>query len=174
MSIIALPTAWGLSQQPGLGLLAVAGAVPALPGPSPVTMHGTGAAQATAHTDTRVARVVGTVKARIDANTQAPLARLVRLHCQATGRLVGQTWSTPAGDYSFDRVPAGRYIVLSVDHMGQWAGVLESDVLVRLPPAQWAHQLGRYEPNLRVITVPVFVRDRTPVFGGGGGGGGGF
>ena len=171
MSIVALPPAWGLTMQPGLGLLAVLGTVPPLPPPVAITMQRGGTAGLSAHTDTRVGRVVGTVKERITTTTQAPLARLVRLHCQATGRMVAQTWSTEAGDYAFERVPAGRYMLLSVDHEGQWAGVLESDVLVRIKPAPFAHRQAHYDPLLRTVNVLVFVRDRNQAQGGGGGGG---
>lgn len=169
MSIVALPPASGLTMHPGVPLFVLLGTVPPLPPLVALTMHGSGAAGLAAYHDTRVGRLVGTVKERVDANTQAPLARLVRLHCQATGRMVAQTWSSEAGDYAFERVPPGRYMVLSVDHEGQWAGVLESDVWVRVKPAQWAHRYLRHEPNVRYQQVVVYVRDRRPVYNGGGG-----
>lgn len=133
-----------------------------------LTMQGRPDAAAMAYTDGAVVRVVGTVKKRVSATSQQPLARLVRLHCQSTGRMVAQTWSSAAGDYVFDRVPAGRYMVLSVDHTGEFAGVLEPDVLVRVKPGEHEHRLLRYEPLTRAVPVTVFVRDRSSSSGGGG------
>jgi hypothetical protein len=165
-----LPPAY-VSMQPGVGFAARAGTPPVAVVPGVIATQLSPATGARAHTDGAVARLVGTVNKRVNTTTLQPVARLVRLHCQATGQMVAQTWSTPAGDYAFERVPAGRYMVLSVDHTGEFAGVLEPDVLVKIKPGQHEHRLVRHDPPVRAVQVPVFVRDRNMATGGGGGAG---
>ena len=158
-----------------LSLLALVGSVPPPPPAGVLLMQGLAEAGYSAYTDTAVARVAGTVKKQTDADTQTPVARLVRLHCQHTGRMVAQTWSDAAGAYAFDRVGPGRYMVLSLDHTGAFAGVVEPDVLVQMKPQPHAHRTERLDAHLKLQPVPVYVRDRLPVYNeGGGGGGGGF
>lgn len=78
-------------------------------------------------------RVAGTT-----SNTGAPptpVQRRVRLHDQATGRLVREVWSAPGtGSYSFEHIRAGTYYVTGFDHTGQYTGVIETDVVAEPMP----------------------------------------
>lgn len=62
------------------------------------------------------ARIAGTVQ--IDGTPATPAARRVRLHDQATGRVVRETWSDAAGAYSFEKLAQRPYYVIAFDHTG--------------------------------------------------------
>jgi hypothetical protein len=63
-----------------------------------------------------------------------PVRRRVRLHDQRDGQMVREAWSR-AGDgvYSFDKIRAGKFYVLALDHTGTYGAVIESDVVVPAP-----------------------------------------
>lgn len=72
-------------------------------------------------------RITGTTKNT--GTPEAPVRRRVRLHEQATGRPVADTWSDAAtGAYAFNNITAGIYYVTAFDHTGQYSGVIETDV----------------------------------------------
>lgn len=69
-------------------------------------------------------KIDGTVKLKATP-TNTPLRRRVRLHDQATGALVRETWSDEAtGAYSFAGIKAGLYYVASFDHTNTHAAVI--------------------------------------------------
>lgn len=61
-------------------------------------------------------RIAGTVQ--IDGTPVTPAARRVRLHDQASGRVVRETWSDAAGAYSFEKLARRPYYVIAFDHTG--------------------------------------------------------
>lgn len=64
-----------------------------------------------------------------------PVRRRVRLHDQTTGRLMREMWSdTATGVYQFTRLPAGTYFVTAFDHTRSYGGVIETDVVLPVPP----------------------------------------
>lgn len=64
-----------------------------------------------------------------------PVRRRVRLHNQATGRLVQEQWSSRVdGGYQFLGLAAGRYYVVAFDHTGQYGGECETDIPAPTPP----------------------------------------
>lgn len=66
----------------------------------------------------------------------APVRRRVRLHDQATGRLLRETWSdAETGAYQFANLPAGTYYVTSFDHTGTYNGEIMTDVVLPAPGA---------------------------------------
>lgn len=72
-------------------------------------------------------RITGTTKNT--GTPELPVRRRVRLHEQATGRPVADTWSDAAtGAYAFTNIAANTYYVTAFDHTGQFAGVVETDV----------------------------------------------
>lgn len=72
-------------------------------------------------------RITGTTK--ITGTPEMPVRRRVRLHEQATGRPVADTWSdATTGAYTFGNLGAGTYYVTGFDHTGQYSGVIETDV----------------------------------------------
>lgn len=72
---------------------------------------------------------VGSVKK--NGAPDIPVRRRVRLHDQPTGALVRETWSDPStGAYGFENVREGVYYVLSIDHTGEYGGVIETDIVV--------------------------------------------
>lgn len=72
-------------------------------------------------------RVAGTVK--IDGSPPTPVRRRVRLHDVVTGRLVRQAWSDADGAFSFERIRAGEYLVVSDDHTRLYNAVVADRVL---------------------------------------------
>ena len=76
------------------------------------------------HEDGGGLAIVGTVKeASLPVNH--PLARRVRLINELDGRVVRETWSDTAGDYSFSGIRGGRkYSVISYDHLHNYRAVI--------------------------------------------------
>jgi len=78
-------------------------------------------------------RVVGTT--RNTGTPPTPVRRRVRLHRQADGVLVAETWSDAVtGEYVFNTVAAGTYYVAAFDHTGVYGGVIETDVVAEPMP----------------------------------------
>jgi hypothetical protein len=74
-------------------------------------------------------RIAGTTKNEAGA-VDTPVRRRVRLHEQLTGRPVADTWSdATTGAYEFSALALGTYYVTAFDHTGQFAGVIETDVV---------------------------------------------
>lgn len=72
-------------------------------------------------------RVAGTVK--IDGTPPVPVRRQVRLFDVISGRLVRQTWSALDGTFSFERIRAGEYLVVSADYTRTYNAVVADRVL---------------------------------------------
>lgn len=75
-------------------------------------------------------RVAGTVK--IDGTPPVPVRRRVRLFDVISGRLVRQVWSDTGGAFSFERVRAGEYLVVSDDYTRAYNAVVADRVLAVL------------------------------------------
>ena len=68
-------------------------------------------------------KIAGTVKKQGSPNQ--PVYRRVVLHDQQTGLVVQSQWSNPVtGAYSFNRIKAGVYYVVSFDHTGNFRAVI--------------------------------------------------
>ena len=77
--------------------------------------------------DAGALRITGTTKNT--GTPELPVRRRVRLHEQATGRPVADTWSdATTGAYAFNNIAANTYYVTAFDHTGQFSGVIETDV----------------------------------------------
>lgn len=72
-------------------------------------------------------RVAGTVK--IDGTPATPVARRVRLFDVISGRLIRQTWSALDGSFSFERIRAGEYLVVSDDYTRTYNAVVADRVM---------------------------------------------
>lgn len=72
-------------------------------------------------------RVAGTVK--IDGTPTTPVARRVRLFDVISGRLIRQTWSALDGSFSFERIRAGEYLVVSDDYTRTYNAVVADRVM---------------------------------------------
>ena len=65
----------------------------------------------------------------IHGTPDIPTARRVRLYDLTRGRLVRETWSEAlTGAYSFPRLRAGLYTVVSYDHTGTYNAVVKDRV----------------------------------------------
>ena len=64
----------------------------------------------------------------------APVRRRVRLHDQATGLAIRETWSDAiTGQWQFQNIRAGTYYAVAFDHTGAYSGVVETDIVVPTP-----------------------------------------
>ena len=78
--------------------------------------------------DAGALRIVGTTKNT--GTPELPVRRRVRLHEQAPGRPVADTWSDAAtGAYAFNNLAAGTYYVTAFDHTGIYNGVIATSVI---------------------------------------------
>jgi len=71
--------------------------------------------------------VPGTVA--VAGTPDAPVARKVRLVDLRSGRLVQETRSDQAGNYSFDYVTRGPWTVLAHDHTGEYNAVVADNII---------------------------------------------
>lgn len=71
-------------------------------------------------------RIAGNVA--IDGTPATPVRRQVRLHLKTTGRLVREVWSDTAGDFAFEKIAPGEYIVLSTDYTRTYNAVVADAV----------------------------------------------
>lgn len=72
-------------------------------------------------------RITGTTKNT--GTPEVPVRRRVRLHQQASGRPVADTWSdATTGAYSFENIRQGTYYATAFDHTGQYSGAIETDL----------------------------------------------
>lgn len=71
-------------------------------------------------------RVAGTVK--IDGTPATPVRRRVRLFDVVSGRLVREQWSATDGTFSFDKIRAGEYLVVSDDYTRTYNAVVADRV----------------------------------------------
>lgn len=63
-----------------------------------------------------------------------PVRRRVRLHDQRSGRTVREVWSAAInGAYTFEKIRAGTYYVITFDHTGVYGAEAESDIVVPEP-----------------------------------------
>lgn len=77
--------------------------------------------------------IIGTVK-NTGTPENTPVFRRVRLHEQASGRIVRETWSdATTGAYSFTGLRVTRYYIVGFDHTGTYSGVIETDVTPEVP-----------------------------------------
>lgn len=66
---------------------------------------------------------------------ETPVGRRVRLHDQPSGRVVAEVWSDPVtGAYAFTHIRQGLYYITSIDHTGQYNGVVQTDVTAEPMP----------------------------------------
>lgn len=72
-------------------------------------------------------RVAGTVK--IDGSPAMPVARRVRLFDVISGRLIRATWSATDGSFSFEKIRAGEYLVVSDDYTRTYNAVVADRVM---------------------------------------------
>ena len=75
--------------------------------------------------------ITGTVKDKGTPDT--PVVRRVRLHRKVDGMLVRETWSAADGTYTFYRMAAQLYYVVSHDHTGNFNAVIKDNILPVLP-----------------------------------------
>lgn len=71
--------------------------------------------------------ITGTVKDKGTPDT--PVVRRVRLHRKVDGMLVRETWSAANGTYTFNRMAAQLYYVVSHDHTGNFNAVIKDSIL---------------------------------------------
>lgn len=76
---------------------------------------------------------LGTTK-NVGTPSNTPVSRRVRLHDQASGRVVREMWSDPTtGAYQFNGLRAGTYYVAAFDHTGEYNGEIVTDVVLPTP-----------------------------------------
>lgn len=64
-----------------------------------------------------------------------PVRRRIRLHDQATGAPVRETWSdAQTGSYSFDFIRPGRFYIVGFDHTGLYGGEIKTDITPEAMP----------------------------------------
>jgi hypothetical protein len=106
----------GVSDEPGPGTLVAHELARLEPGwPDDPNNHAAVGAAMSWDQHSGTHRVAGDVA--IEGTPDVPVARRVRLLVKRSAELARETWSDPVtGAYSFDRVAAQEYIVLSEDH----------------------------------------------------------
>ena len=79
--------------------------------------------------------ISGTVKRDADP-VDMPLRRRVRLHREADGQMVRETWSdTATGAYRFDEInEAYKYTVITYDHLHDYRAVIADNITPELMP----------------------------------------
>ena len=79
-------------------------------------------------------RIVGTTKEKATPSN-VPIARRVRLLNERDGRMVRESWSDAAGNYSFSEIKGGRsYSIISYDHLGVYQAVIADNQTPELMP----------------------------------------
>lgn len=79
-------------------------------------------------------QIVGTVKEKA-IPTNLPLRRKVRLFNEFNGRLVAETWSNDAGDYTFSNITLrDRYTVIAYDYLNNYRAVIADNILPEAMP----------------------------------------
>lgn len=92
----------------------------------PVSVRPTGALLRHDLQDGGSFRIAGTVA--IDGTPATPVRRRVRLFHLLSGRLVRETWSDAAGDFAFEKIAPGEYIVMSDDYTRTYNAVVADRV----------------------------------------------